>query len=68
YEKKDPIERLKKYLLDNDIADEAKIKEIEDKVEDTVMEAIDFAEESDFPAKEDLYKDVFVEDDYPFHT
>jgi pyruvate dehydrogenase E1 component alpha subunit len=32
------------------------------------MEAIEFAEESDFPDKEHLYKDVFVEDDYPFHT
>lgn len=68
YQKKDPIERLKSYLLDNDIADQEKIDTIQDQVEDEVMEAIDFAEESDFPDKEDLYKDVFVEDDYPFHT
>ncbi|SHF03114.1 pyruvate dehydrogenase E1 component alpha subunit [Fodinibius roseus] len=68
YEELDPIERIKGYLLDNDIIDEDKVEDIQDSVEDTVMEAIDFAEESDFPDKSHLYKDVFVEDDYPFHT
>ncbi|MGK7369913.1 MAG: pyruvate dehydrogenase (acetyl-transferring) E1 component subunit alpha [Candidatus Halalkalibacterium sp. M3_1C_030] len=67
YEKLDPVERIKNYLLDNDLADQDKVDEIQDKVEDEVMEAIDFAEESEFPELDDLYKDVFVEDDYPFH-
>ena len=68
YEKLDPIERINGYLLDEEIVDQDKIDESHDQVEDTIMEAIDFAEESDFPDKEDLYTDVFVEDDYPFHT
>ncbi|MGM0545520.1 MAG: pyruvate dehydrogenase (acetyl-transferring) E1 component subunit alpha [Bacteroidota bacterium] len=68
YEKLDPIERIKNYLLDEDIIDDDKVEEIEGRVEDTVMEAIDFAEESDFPEKEALYDHMFVEDDYPFHT
>ena len=68
YEKLDPIERIKNYLLDNELTDEDNISDIQDAVEETVMEAIDFAEESDFPDKSELYKDVFVEDDYPFHT
>lgn len=68
YQKLDPVERIKNYLLDEDIADENKVEEIEDKVEDDVMEAIDFAEESDFPDKDALYDHMFVEDDYPFHT
>lgn len=67
YQKQDPIERIKKYILDNEIAGEDKLDEITQKVEDEVMEAIDFAEESDFPDTEHLYKDVFVEEDYPFH-
>ncbi len=67
YQEKDPVERMKNYLLDNDLADEEKINKIRDEVEDEVMEAIDFAEESDFPETSDLYRDVFVEDDYPFH-
>jgi len=68
YEQKDPIRRLKKYLLDEDILDEDGVDKIHNSVEDTVMEAIDFAEESDFPEKEALYDHMFVEDDYPFHT
>ncbi len=68
YQEKDSIERLKRYLLDEDILGEDKIDMIEEDVEGRILEAIDFAEESDFPDKEALYEDVFVEDDYPFHT
>ena len=68
YEKLDPIERIKQYLIDEDIIDEEKTDAIEDKVEDIVMEAIEFAEESDFPDDDALYEDMFAEDDYPFHT
>lgn len=68
YQAKDPIERLKQYLLDEDIIDEDKIDLIKDGVEDQILEAIEFAEESDFPGLDALYKDVFAEDDYPFHT
>lgn len=67
YEKLDPVERIKTYILDNDIGDDDTIEDIEEKVEQEILEAIDFAEESEFPEKEDLYRDVFVEDDYPFH-
>lgn len=67
YQELDPIERLRNYLLDNDIADDKKLNSIQDEVEEEIKEAIDFAEESEFPDKSHLYKDVFVEDDYPFH-
>lgn len=60
YQKVDPIERLKTYILDNDIANEEDLKKIQDKVEDTVLEAIEFAEESPFPEDEALYEDMFV--------
>lgn len=68
YQELDPIERIKSYIVDNDIAGEEKIGEIQEQVEQAIKDAIDFAEESDFPDEEHLYKDVFVEDDYPFHT
>lgn len=67
YEEMDPIERLRQYILEKDLADEEKLEEIEEAVDQKVLEAIDFAEESDFPDEEDLFRDVFVEDDYPFH-
>mgnify|MGYP006284184521 CR=1 FL=1 len=68
YEKLDPVERMINYLIEEEIIDEDKVDEIQDSVEDTVMEAIEFAEESDFPDEEALYEDMFAEDDYPFHT
>ncbi len=60
YQKVDPIERLKTYILDNDIAKEEDLEKIQDKVEDTVLEAIEFAEESPYPEDEALYEDMFV--------
>lgn len=67
YEDMDPVERIKEYLTSNEIADKDEIVEIQEKVDEEILEAIDFAEESDFPDEADLYKHMFVEDDYPFH-
>ena len=66
YQKTDPIERMKSYLLDEDIIKEDKIEEIQNSIEDKVLEAIDFAEESDFPEPEALYEDMFTGTPY-FH-
>lgn len=67
YKKIDPIERMRSYIIDNDIATKDELDKIDDDVEQEVLDAIDFAEESDFPDLDDLFKNVFVEDDYPFH-
>ncbi|OAN62158.1 pyruvate dehydrogenase (acetyl-transferring) E1 component subunit alpha [Balneola sp. EhC07] len=68
YQKNDPIERLKTYILENDIAKEAALEKIEEKVEQEVLDAVEFADNSDFPKDEELYEDMFVEDDPYFHT
>lgn len=68
YQKIDPIERLKTYILDNDIAKEVALEKIEEKVEQVVLDAVEFADNSDFPKEEELYEDMFVEDDPYFHT
>lgn len=68
YQKIDPIERLKTYLLDNDIVKESALKKIDDKVEQEVLDAVEFADNSDFPKEEELYEDMFVEDDPYFHN
>jgi len=68
YQNIDPIERLKSYILDNEIAKEAALKKIEDKVEQEVLDAVEFADNSDFPKEEELYEDMFVEDEPYFHT
>ncbi len=60
YQNIDPIERLKTYILDKDIAGEEELEKIQDKIEDTVLEAIDFAEDSPFPEDDALYEDMFA--------
>ncbi|MFN1836106.1 pyruvate dehydrogenase (acetyl-transferring) E1 component subunit alpha [Balneola sp. MJW-20] len=67
YQKIDPIERLKTYLKDNKILSDDEIQEINDKIEQEVLDAVEFADNSDFPDESELYDDMFVEDDPYFH-
>lgn len=64
----DPIERLKTYILDNKIAKEDALTVINEKVEQELLEAIEFADNSDFPKEEELYEDMFEEDNPYFHV
>lgn len=64
----DPIERLKTYMLENKLVSEEEVKSIEDEINKEVLDAIDFAEESEFPPASDLYEHVYVQENFPFHT
>ena len=66
YKAKDPIEQVREAILTEKYADQAWIEEIEAKVKQIVDEAVKFAEESPFPEVEELYKDVYVQQDYPY--
>jgi pyruvate dehydrogenase E1 component alpha subunit len=66
YQKTDPIERMKSYLLDNKIAKKKEIEEIDNRIEDEVLEAIEFADETPFPDDDALYEDMFSDEPY-FH-
>lgn len=66
YQEQDPIEQVRKTILDNKFATPAQIDKIEAKVKDIVAESIQFAEDSPYPAKEELYEDVYKEPNYPF--
>ncbi|MHB0911987.1 MAG: pyruvate dehydrogenase (acetyl-transferring) E1 component subunit alpha [Armatimonadota bacterium] len=56
WRKRDPIERLARYLDESGID----YSGIADEVKQTVQRAIDFAEESPFPPPEALYEDVYA--------
>ena len=60
FQKTDPIERMKTYILDKKIAKKADIEEINNKVEEEVLEAVEFADETPFPEPEALYEDMFA--------
>ncbi len=66
YKSLDPIENALKVIKEKKYASEKELKAIQDKVKKQVQESVDFSEKSEFPKAEDLYKDVYVQEDYPF--
>jgi pyruvate dehydrogenase E1 component alpha subunit len=57
----DPIETLRSHLLDNKLADEAQLKDIDREIKAIVGEAADFSQQSPEPDPAELYTDVLVE-------
>jgi pyruvate dehydrogenase E1 component alpha subunit len=45
---------------------EQEIEVINDRVKDIVEESVRFAEESPWPSDDELLKDVYQQEDYPF--
>ena len=60
-ESRDPIENLRKVILDEGHADEAKIKEIDKQVRERINNAAKFAQESPEPDTSELYTDILAE-------
>lgn len=68
YKAKDPIITVKKEIADNKWADDAWFDQIDAKIKAIVDESVKFAEDSPYPEPEELYKDVYIQEDYPFIT
>lgn len=66
YKHKDPIEHIAGIILSRGIADQAWLDQVAEKVKAEVEEAVQFSEESPWPDPSELYKDIYVEPDYPF--
>ena len=66
YKLRDPIEVTRKIILDNKIATEDQIKEIEAEIKQKVADSVTFAEESKYPDPEEAITDVYQQEDYPF--
>ncbi len=66
YKMRDPIEQVKKTILDNGIATEEDLLAIDAAIKARVEEAVKFAEESPFPDASEAYLDVYQEENYPF--
>ncbi|MEN2282849.1 pyruvate dehydrogenase (acetyl-transferring) E1 component subunit alpha [Algoriphagus sp. SE2] len=66
YKQRDPIEQVLSTIKENNILTEEEISEIVDRVKKKVTEAVKFAEESPWPDGMDAFKDVYVQEDYPF--
>jgi len=60
WKKKDPIPRLRKYLIDNAILTEMDTKKIDQEISEEIEEAVRFAKESPFPDPKEVLEDLYA--------
>jgi pyruvate dehydrogenase E1 component alpha subunit len=68
YREQDPIEQLKNRMMAEGLLNEEAYDKLEEQIETSVQEAVVFAEESPWPDLSEMYKDVYVQTDYPYIT
>ncbi len=66
YKAQDPIEQVKKDIIKKKYAKEDWFKEVAARIKEQVNACVDFAENSPFPPLDELYKDVYIQADYPY--
>lgn len=66
YKEQDPIEDVRNTILTQNLATEDELNAIDEKVKEVVAESVRFAEESPYPPADEVYKDIYVEENYPF--
>jgi pyruvate dehydrogenase E1 component alpha subunit len=66
YKSMDPISQVKDTILKGKIATEDELLDIDKKIKEIVTEAVKFAEESPYPTKDEIYTDIYEEEDYAF--
>jgi len=65
WKKKDPILNLEKILLEEKVINEKGIKELKDRIDKKIEEAIEFGQNSPEPRPEDTYNDLYVNMEVP---
>jgi pyruvate dehydrogenase E1 component alpha subunit len=60
---RDPIKRLAAYLIEQNLADQEELKAIDRKIQQLIDEAVKFAETSQEPNPNELYRFVFAQDE-----
>ncbi|WP_246844123.1 thiamine pyrophosphate-dependent enzyme, partial [Hydrocoleum sp. CS-953] len=58
---RDPIKQFKTYLTENNLVDVAELTAIDQKIEELITEAVEFATNSPEPGSDELYRYVFAE-------
>ena len=66
YKTKDPIEHVLKVLKTDFSVSDEEVEIINERVKAEVEESVKFAEESPWPNDDELLKDVYIQEDYPF--
>lgn len=68
YKERDPIDHVLKVLKEEYKVTDAEIEVMNERVKDQVEESVQFAENSPWPNDDELLKDVYKQEDYPFIT
>ncbi|MFM8978048.1 MAG: pyruvate dehydrogenase (acetyl-transferring) E1 component subunit alpha [Bacteroidota bacterium] len=66
YRNKDPIEQIKSWMMDNKHLTDKAYEALEEKIDAMVSASVQFAEESPWPEEIEMYRDVYVQEDYPY--
>ena len=61
---RDPIKRFEQFLLGQGLATQAEIETIEQRAEQAIQTAVDFALKSPMPSPDELYEDVYAPTSY----
>jgi pyruvate dehydrogenase E1 component alpha subunit len=62
----DPIETTLRKIKENKMASDKEIDAINEKIKIEIDECVEFSENSPLPDNDELYKDIYVQSDYPF--
>lgn len=66
YQGRDPLITVKAEILEKNYADQDWFTKVEADVKKQIEECVKFAEESPAPQDEEIYQDVYAQQDYPF--
>jgi pyruvate dehydrogenase E1 component alpha subunit len=66
YKDQDPITKVANTILENGFATKEDLQFIDQKINALVDESVRFAEESPWPADDELLKDIYIDEQYPF--
>lgn len=66
YKSKDPIQQVRTTILQNKFSTEEELASIDKRVDEIVANSVKFAEESPWPDDDEVLKDVYMDQNYPF--
>ena len=66
YKQRDPVELVLRTIMDKKFATEEQLNAINKEINDIVDGSVRFAEESPWPNDDEVLKDVYVDQNYPF--
>lgn len=66
YLNNDPIVQVLKVIREKNYMSEKQIEDVYEKTKKVIEESVKFAEESPLPAPEEMFKDVYAQEDYPY--